>query len=506
MKRTILALTLLCLTLGLQAQQLEVVLPDSVQVFQGFIDTDNTLWYAGYSYNDGALANGAIIRINDDGQYFLKTYTGHGEKHQSFGSIVSLSNGNMLVTGKMCTGEIYNPGELVVLILDDKLDIVREQTFQVAEGFEGFTYNRALIDDDGTVVVFAVARRPNPNVPETLQFIGVMFRFTEDGDCVNSRYLMAAPPDPLCYINQITDFQLLNDPWTDHTILLGPGIGHVDSFLQFDHEFNLVVEHTIEDPIPQWVFAQTVDYAQSDYWYNEDEMLIVCEQKDTIQENHNHPHVLIGHMNREGQISERIMINKQDTLMYPCQYRSGMAYANDSTIYVMAKCNTESFSSPFYPQIYLINKDLEVLGCISFLEDMNYWPVRVFATSDMGCIMHTLPDSWEYETTPMTIRRLSREDFHPVWSIGEHHHHDADASPYPNPAKNEVNFDLTDVPTDGSVRLRIANLAGQAFIDRIIYGNGNVLIVGVATLPSGIYTYSIYDKEKTLSTGKFVKN
>lgn len=506
MKRMLFAILIFCFRLNLHAQQWEVTLPDSITISHGLIDSDNTVWYAGSSYNAGALANGAIIKLYDNGQYELRTYTDHGEKHLFFGDIVSLSNGNLFVVGRTCIGDIYNSGELVVLILDNKLDVISEQTFQVAENFDGFSSNCAIIDDDGTVAVFAIACRPSPNIPGSRQFIGTMFRFTQEGECLNYRYLMASPPDPICYLYQITDFQFLNDPWSNHTILLCPGTGGMESFIQFDYDFNLLEEHQIEDPLPQWVFAQSVRYAQSDYWYNEDEMLIVCEQRDTIQENQNHPHVLIGHINREGQITERIEINKQDTLMYPCQYRSGIAYANDSTIYVLAKCNPDNWAGPFYAQIYLANKELEILGCISFGDDLNYWPVMVFATSDMGCIINTLPDSFEYGATPLTIRRLSREDFQPTWSIGEYQKNDAGTIPYPNPATNEVNFNLIDVPTDGSVRMRITNTSGQVFIDRIIRGSGSVLTMGVATLPSGIYSYSIYDKGTFYCSGKFVKN
>ena len=111
-----------------------------------------------------------------------------------------------------------------------------------------------------------------------------------------------------------------------------------------------------------------------------------------------------------------------------------------------------------------------------------------------------------YDTPNETILRLSREDFNPIWSIKETPRQEIKANVFPNPANEEINFDLTDIPTDGSVCLRITNITGQTFIDRKVYGTGNLLTVGVTTLLTGTYTYCLYQKDKILSKGKFIKN
>ena len=77
---------------------------------------------------------------------------------------------------------------------------------------------------------------------------------------------------------------------------------------------------------------------------------------------------------------------------------------------------------------------------------------------------------------------------------------------YPNPANEEINFGLADIPLDGSVRLRITNVTGQTFLDRKVCGEGNLLTIEITTMPPGTYCYTFYDNEKTLFSGKFVKN
>ena len=505
MKKSLHTILFLILSFALHAQQWEVVLPDSIGIFNGFIDKDNVMYYVGYSKNEESLAKGALVKIYDDGQYELKTFTDNDEKHLILCDVTPLTNGNFFLIGTKCVS-LGTPGELVILILDDLMGVVYEQTIQIDSGFDGFEGGKAIIDDDGTIILFTIARRQDPYIPGTYQFNGVMFRYTQEGECLNYRYLIADYPDPLNTIYQITDLQLINDPYYNHTIALCPGKFGVESILHFDYDFNLLNDYLIEDPTPQWVMAKRVDYAQSDYWYNENEMLITCEQIDTIQESHNHPHILVGRMNREGLITEQIQINKEDTLMYACQLRHGMAYANDSTIYILAKCNTVDWYEPFYPQIYLINNERELLGCISNWGDLDYWPIMILPTSDDGCVCVTEPYGLFYDVTPPKVCRFSREDFQPVWSIKERPEQEILSPVYPNPTTNEIHFDLTNIPMDGSVRLRITNITGQTFLDRKVYGTGNLLTVGVTTLPTGTYTYCLYQKDKILSKGKFIKN
>ena len=42
-------------------------------------------------------------------------------------------------------------------------------------------------------------------------------------------------------------------------------------------------------------------------------------------------------------------------------------------------------------------------------------------------------------------------------------------------------------------------------MERYIHGEGNVLTVGIAGLKAGVYVYRIYNNEKELLKGKFVK-
>lgn len=80
-----------------------------------------------------------------------------------------------------------------------------------------------------------------------------------------------------------------------------------------------------------------------------------------------------------------------------------------------------------------------------------------------------------------------------------------EALAFPNPASDEINIDISQIHEDGEKRIRVVNMSGQVFIDRIIRGEGNVLTIGISGFKPGIYTYQIYNAESEIVNGKFVK-
>ena len=480
------------------AQQWETILSDTVSISSGFINEDNTMELVGYSGNYGAY-----FRVFGDGHYETTTFPAPEGKKLVLQTLTPLDNGGYFVSGRIATNPSdINEGELKIMILDDDLNVVKEQTLQVADGFLGFTDGAAVMDDDGTIVLLKTARREMPNYQGGYESRGVLFRFTQSGDSLNCRYLLADPPDPICYIHQIRNQTLKNDPYSDQIIGLCAGRNGVQSLLYFDYDFNLTNNFQIDDiSLPELTSGKYVSEPHVGYWYNANEMLLAATQKDP---DHyvNHPHLLVGKMNREGEIIEKTEINKPDTLFYAY---GGMAYSNDSTVYVSTRCHTVSWLDPFYPCLYLVSTGLEILGKVELWDELDYFPQAVFPTSDGGCVFFIIGDQLWIEPVQKIIR-FSREDFNPIpCSVKEVPQETIKASAYPNPAKDALNIDISGLPENEKHRIQITDALGHICMDRIIRGEGNVLTVGVANLSVGVYTYQIYDNKKTLSTGKFVK-
>ena len=480
------------------AQQWETILSDTVSISSGFINEDNTMELVGYSGNYGAY-----FRVFGDGHYETTTFPAPEGKKLVLQTLTPLDDGGYFVSGRIATNPSdINEGELKIMILDGDLNMVKEQTLQVAEGFLGFTDGAAAMDDDGTIVLLKTARREMPNYQGGYESRGVLFRFTQLGDSLDCRYLLADPPDPICYIHQIKSQKLMNDPYSDQIIGVCAGRNGVQSLLYFDYDFNLTNNFQIDDiSLPELTSGKYVSEPHVGYWYNANEMLLAATQKDP---DHyvNHPHLLVGKMNREGEIIEKTEINKPDTLFYAY---GGMAYSNDSTVYVSTRCHTVSWLDPFYPCLYLVSTGLEVLGKVELWDELDYFPQAVFPTSDGGCVFFIIGDQLWIEPVQKIIR-FSREDFNPIpCSVKEVPQETIKALAYPNPAMDELNIDISGLPQNMEHRIQITNAWGHICMDRIIRGEGNVLTVGVANLSVGVYTYQIYDNKKTLSSGKFVK-
>jgi hypothetical protein len=170
MKKPLFIVLYLVIPSILFAQQWEVVLPDSVYLNKGIITEENTILFVGCSGN-----NGSLIKMYDDGQYETTLYPIEEGNRLNLYNIIPLANEGFFVSGG------NSIGELQTLILDKNFTIEQEQTIQVEEGFLGFMGSDAVMDDDGTIVLLATARRTYPNLEGSYQYIGVLFRFSQTG-------------------------------------------------------------------------------------------------------------------------------------------------------------------------------------------------------------------------------------------------------------------------------------------------------------------------------------
>jgi len=72
---------------------------------------------------------------------------------------------------------------------------------------------------------------------------------------------------------------------------------------------------------------------------------------------------------------------------------------------------------------------------------------------------------------------------------------------FPNPFKDELTFQLTDLPTPFTIRL--VNMLGQVVLEQIVADN--VFNLNTTALAAEVYIYFIYDGKKVYRTGKLVK-
>ncbi|KWW24666.1 MAG: hypothetical protein F082_1570, partial [bacterium F082] len=123
------------------AQQWETILSDTVSISSGFINENNTMELVGYSGNYGAY-----FRVFGDGHYETTTFPAPEGKKLVLQTLTPLDDGGYFVSGRIMNNRLNDSGELKIMILDGDLNVVKEQTLQVAEGFLGFTDGAAVMD------------------------------------------------------------------------------------------------------------------------------------------------------------------------------------------------------------------------------------------------------------------------------------------------------------------------------------------------------------------------
>ena len=104
------------------------------------------------------------------------------------------------------------------------------------------------------------------------------------------------------------------------------------------------------------------------------------------------------------------------------------------------------------------------------------------------------------------VMKLTREEMNPIpTAIKELPVAEMQGMAYPNPARDELNIDISGLASLEGCRISITDALGRPCLDRFIRGKGNVLTVGVSGLKAGVYGYRVYNAEKELLTGKWIK-
>ena len=105
------------------------------------------------------------------------------------------------------------------------------------------------------------------------------------------------------------------------------------------------------------------------------------------------------------------------------------------------------------------------------------------------------------------VIKLTRDNMNPIpTSVKEMPVAEIQGKAYPNPARDELNIDISGLASLDGYRISITDALGRSCLDRFVQGDGNVLTLGVSGLKAGVYFYRLYNTEKDLLKGKFVKD
>ena len=494
MRKVFLTIYFIALAVILTAQQWNITLDHEgfgCWITEGCCTDNNETVFVG-EWDTEAFA----IKIDEQGHYTQKVFS-MDDRTSRFHSIIPIGNGNYFVTGVSITNDIEY---LWVLVLDNDMNIVKEQLYEKEEEYsvpDATFYNgkncKAVMDDDGTIVVCVGVSMPF--LPQTYRIRPVFMRFNTDCERLNSVFIASDDYGNLFYDTNFELNSIMTAPDNSDILVVGPGRGNCQSIMRFDCDFNLITYHIISAPTT----TRTAQDPDSDFWIDNNNILLVAYFYDT--EVHNKAKLVYGKANiHDGIIHENICINKTDTLNYTIG-RHSMCTVNDTTIYLVSLSRLGNWAAPANMEIYLTNKNLEILGSKYFYDETGYWPMTAIATNDDGIV--AVSTSLRERTH---IKKLLREDFNPIpCSVKEVPKEKIKATVFPNPTNGTLNIDISNLPKNLENRVSITDMRGITRMSRIIKGSGNLLTIDVSALEAGVYFYSVYNREKELFNGKFVK-
>lgn len=436
-----------------------------------------------------------IMRVTVDGEYDYRIFDTIGSNVR-LTHVVQQKNGSYFASAVVQPND-YGVGNVVFMVFDSGLNLISLKSYEKPEMVIGFRQGRLMLDKDGTVV-FSCGYRYQDTYGE--RFKPCFYRFDMNADTLSCRFVTAAHPHPEATMYAYDCYQLLQNHNNDGFVVLCAGLNNGCSLLRYDYDFNYENGFQL-DP----AFRQNFAIAYSDHWISSNKLLIMGQMWP--YEEYNRWNIGMAEVGLDGTFDrwDRVY-HKQDTAIQSSPHC--MAYVNDTTIYGGAWFY-EILGGESHSSVCLYNTDMELLGRKEFIEpeygdksDCSF----VLPMMDGSCLadISTYYLNSGYKNSKLI--KMRREDFNPIpCSVSEVPLEQLKTAAFPNPTKSELNIDISDLPQNTENRICITDINGITRMSRIIQGSGNLLTIDASALEAGVYFYSVYNKEKEVFNGKFVK-
>ncbi len=213
------------------------------------------------------------------------------------------------------------------------------------------------------------------------------------------------------------------------------------------------------------------------------------------------------HMDTSANVHGELMLNKPDTADYPAK-RNSMAYADDSTVYIVAFQNFMDFFSlqPAIVELYVIDKDMNLLGYKELGGDINYQTWGAIATDDDGCLIYgtSITNDTVIERD-VHIWKVLREDIDIITKVSEPQTFSGETKAWPNPVSDVVNIQLGHTMDWDNLTLSIFTINGKKVFQKRINGKGGLLKANIRNLGQGIYVMQVTNDKEIIYSKKILK-
>ena len=436
-----------------------------------------------------------IMRVQSNGTYTTERFD-RQDTLSRFTNIEILPNGNYFVLG--CYSPFNNNDEredLWVAILDSDLNIISEKSFKAKEPYDSFSSTACtVIDNDGNIVLTTGATIEDKGDKQGfLDF--AFFKFTPEGDTIVSKYYS--------YIHNEVPYELKKVPNSDNFMLIeqATALGGGDELFFFDTNLDIIKINTFTGP-EQGANGNL----SSDGWIS-DNSFLVSGKKAWDAGGYWEHYIGVYLADTSGQSYQELVLDKLDTLDYTA-WKNSMAYANDTTIYIGGFQNYLTFwtLTPSIVELYVIDKNMNVLGYKELGGDACYELRGIIATEDDGCLLYgtsyTNPDVHERD---IHIWKVLREDIELLVSVKETSSLSSDIKVFPNPVQDKISIDLGQNHNWEDLQLSITSIEGKTVFQKQINEKGNLLEVDLSNLTSGLFIIQISNLSEIIYSEKIVK-
>ena len=441
-----------------------------------------------------------VIKISADGTFISKRFE-REDTVSVFNEIVLLNDGNYLALGAYSpVGNFSERDHFWICKLDEQLNIVFEKSFIVNEFYHSTGSGYSMTDDNGDIIVAGAANYfdpPNPTIMYDLMFV----KLNQEGDTLSTKYHH--------YYGWQIAYELTQIPNSTDYLVIG---GTFDDFLsfveyvRFDSAFNMVSFKNIPDYISPEISIGTE--GSSDLWVSDTSFLYSATFYFPEK---NESAVCAFVIDTNANLLQELYFDRPDTIEHAA-WKNSMAYVNDTTIYIggFQSVMDPWLNAPTILELYVIDRELNLLGNKDFGGDANNQLLGIMPVSDGGCLMYATRFDNEQGIPERDIRiiKVLREDIETSISpmtVTKEVLQQYNYKPYPNPASQFINIPLIECTTHKNKRISVFNINGKKIMDREIKGEGNVLQVNINSLSPGIYLYIITANEENSVKGKFIK-
>lgn len=477
--------------------------------FEIALDTDDDciVWEAAIDNNGSFIGVGIIgtfigqnydaflLKVDLYGNSLTKRFS-MNDTISMFSTINVLSDGNYFVIGSYSLeNNAQERDHLWIVILDQELNILSEKSYMINESYVGYgTTACSIIDNDGNIVLAAIAGEEDSD-EKTIFADFVFYKFNQQGDTLLSKYYH--------YIWDEWSYELRQMPNSDNIMLIerSTHYNNHNELLFLDPDLNILEVNQFgnEDIGISGILS-------SDIWLS-DTSFLLSGYNSFFMGTYWEPYIGVYLVDTSAVVHQELVLNKNDTADYPAKHNS-MAYANDSTIYIggyqtwIDPWTTE----PTIAELYVIDKNMNLLGYKELGGDKNYEVWGIIAADDDGCLIYgTKHDNDSVPERDVQIWKVLRDDINILTELSESKEEVLDIMVYPNPVIDEI-YILLDQNNDwNNMTLSIFMLNGKKVFQQQISGEGNLLRANLQNLNSGLYIIQISSFNQIFYSKKIIK-